>query len=468
MIKRKSFKGRIILFSILIMGFLVIFLSIASTFLLKEISLHITEDSLKAESQEILNDLIDENNGEKCELPDVRISNICISEETLKTYNPENKESVLVLIKGNKIIYSSLPEFPKNISFQSPTFQLKLKNNDYLFSTVRIKNSAILGVSLILGRNISDLKKTLNEFVLSISLLGIGVTFLGGLIIYRKLNSEFKYLEDLILKIESISEKNFGNYKINCGHQCPQEFKFLAKTFNNLMNRIFRLVENQKNFLSNAAHELKTPLTVILSQVEIALRRERKQEEYRKILENIKEEISQMTDTVKKLLILSRIELDKQKISFQKVDLKEVIKKSINLVTPLAEKENIKVSFKLQGDKSLKIKGDKTLLIQLFVNILENAIKYNIYGGNVNIDVKDTEQELIVSISDTGVGIPEEEINRVFEKFYTVKECDLKKPGTGIGLSIVKEIAELHHASLKIESKLNKGTTIYISFKKNL
>jgi len=450
------------------MSLFIVLMITVSIFLLKEISLHIVKISLRAESQEVLNDLIDENNDnddDKCELPDIEVSGICIPAETLKTYNPKNKQSAFLLIKNGNVIYSSFPNILKDTEIRNAGLQESFKKKSYLFFVTNIKNGTLSGVTLILGRDIYDLDETLREFFFSMVFLGLMLIVVGSLIIYWKLSLEFRYLENLIFKIESIPEEKIETFEINCEPECPQEFKFLAKSFNSLMRRVSSLVKNQRSFLSNVAHELKTPLAVMLSQVEITLRKERKKDEYKEALKNMREEILRMIDTIKKLLILSRIEIDKQKIHLREICLNEVLKKSISVVTPLAEKENIRLDVKFQGKKVIKVKGDETLLIQLFVNLLENAIKYNRPGGLVSVDIFDSEKTVIVDISDTGIGISEEELENVFSRFYVLKRNN-KKTGTGIGLTIVKEIADLHEASLVIKSSLSRGTTVRVSFKK--
>ena len=169
---------------------------------------------------------------------------------------------------------------------------------------------------------------------------------------------------------------------------------------------------------------------------------------------------------IEDLLQLTKIETESNKRIITTVNLNEIIKDSINSINTTAKKNRIKIKFK--ETKLANIKGDKNQLHQMFVNILDNAIKYSKKGSFVVVELSNIENKYLLSFKDEGKGIPNVLISRITERFYRVPSNKIDNiEGTGLGLAIVKHIALRHEAELKITSKINLGTTIEISFKKS-
>jgi len=207
-----------------------------------------------------------------------------------------------------------------------------------------------------------------------------------------------------------------------------------------------------KRFNSNVSHELKTPLAIMKSEIEVALMNQQK--ECDGILKSMLQEINYINDITEKLLFLTK---EKKKINFQTLDLEE-------LILELFEKYASKIEFELDfGEEEYEIKGDKTLLKMALSNIIENSIKYG--AKHIKISLEKTKQKIILKIKDDGIGIPKEKLPFIFDEFYRVDESHNKKiKGFGLGLSIVKNILTLHRAKTKVNSDTNQGVEFIIEF----
>ena len=239
----------------------------------------------------------------------------------------------------------------------------------------------------------------------------------------------------------------------------------MAYSFNHTFDRLERSFNRQNQFIADASHELRTPLSVILSQSEIALRKERSPEEYRSALDAVMGAAGMMSEIVGKLLALTRLSEDKMNLRFENIDLHKIISESIKLLNSLAEQKGIVVN--ISADEHCRTTGDRAALLALFVNLLENSIKYNVPQGKIDIFIKKETDFIVTEIRDTGIGIPEGDIDKVFDRFYRVdKSRSKERGGTGLGLSICKEITKLHSGKTEIKSIVGEGTIVSVYLKK--
>ncbi len=219
---------------------------------------------------------------------------------------------------------------------------------------------------------------------------------------------------------------------------------------------------SRREFSANVTHELKTPLTSILGFAEIMKTGLTKPEDMRDFAGRIHDEAGRLLTLIDDILELSR--LDEKKIPSEKeqVDLYYLVEDVINRLKPLADKNEVDLS--VHGDH-IKVYGYGKILNEMLYNMCDNAIKYNIKGGSVDVKTEKKEGKPIVTVSDTGIGIPAEHLSHIFERFYRVDKSRSKDiGGTGLGLSIVKHGAALHEATIEIESEENKGTTFTLVF----
>lgn len=221
----------------------------------------------------------------------------------------------------------------------------------------------------------------------------------------------------------------------------------------------------RREFTANVSHELKTPLHTISGSAELLANGMVKPEDIPIFLKRIYSEAQRMIQLVEDIIRLSHLDEGAEDMKWDMVDLYAVAEETINSLADEAESNGIK--FELYGETVL-ISGIRQLLQEIIYNLCDNAIKYNCRGGSVSVGVKNENEFAVLTITDTGIGIPAEHQERIFERFYRVDKSHSKEiGGTGLGLSIVKHAAKLHNAEIELHSIVNKGTEITIKFPKN-
>ena len=219
----------------------------------------------------------------------------------------------------------------------------------------------------------------------------------------------------------------------------------------------------RREFTANVSHELKTPLHSIMGAAELMENGLMKPEDAPQFIERIHSEAKHLVELVNDIIRLSQLD---ENTDFPKetVPVKELASEIANALSSEAESRN--VSLVIAGDEA-KIYGSKRLIYEIIYNLCDNAIKYNVPGGKVEVLIQDGETVRII-VSDTGIGIPKEYQQRIFERFYRVDKSHSRSTGgTGLGLSIVKHAAEYHNAKITLDSEVGKGTSITIEFLKS-
>ncbi len=215
----------------------------------------------------------------------------------------------------------------------------------------------------------------------------------------------------------------------------------------------------KKDFVINVSHELRTPLTSIKGYLETIEGLDSTQKKY---LDTAKRNTERLISIVKDLLLISEIESDKLKIKKQDVNIGDLLLRIVRIFKPAVEQKKLMLEIDLEKNMP-EIKGDPFKLEQVFINLIDNAVKYT-EEGNIQICAKRMNSNVEISLKDTGIGIPEKDLPRIFERFYVVDKSRSKTVGgTGLGLSIVKHIIHLHEGTIKVESKPGQGTAFHIS-----
>ncbi len=223
--------------------------------------------------------------------------------------------------------------------------------------------------------------------------------------------------------------------------------------------------EARREFTANVSHELKTPLQSISGSAELLANKLVKEDDVPKFAEQIFEETKRMITLVEDIIKLSHLDEGAEEMQWQTVDLYGLAELTVRNLTPAAE--NACVTLTCSGEKA-EMQGVPQLLSGIVYNLCDNAIKYNRAGGRVSVDVKSIETDVILTVSDTGIGIPPEAQERIFERFYRVDKSRSKSMGgTGLGLSIVKHSVKLHGGEIEVRSIVDKGTTMIITLPKD-
>jgi heavy metal sensor kinase len=281
------------------------------------------------------------------------------------------------------------------------------------------------------------------------------VSAAGGFLIARK---ALQPIEEISGAIDRISERNLSE-RID-DKNIPSELKVIASSFNRAFAGIEGAFNRQRQFVGDASHELKTPLAVILAGAEVALRRERNADAYKTALAGIVDAARMMSLIIEKLLQLARLNSEPFSLRMEATQLDEMIDKSLKLLGPVAQKKGISFQW---SDSGYVVCGDGEALQEAFLNIIENAIKYNVPGGRIDVAAKKEGGLIVVEIADTGIGIPEGDLEKIFDRFYRVdKSRSRESGGAGLGLSIVREIVRLHGGRVEIKSHVGAGTAVSV------
>lgn len=247
--------------------------------------------------------------------------------------------------------------------------------------------------------------------------------------------------------------------------QNKDELHLLSKTINELLDRIENAIEREKQFTSDASHELRTPLAVIKGTLEVLVRKERSQEEYKEKVEFCVKEVNRLNALVDELLLLARFENQKQNLKLEKLHLNTFLTDLITRNASFLVEKNIKFVTNLK--KEYYCVTDQYLFSIIINNLLTNAIKYSKQNGKIIVDCFESDSELSCTISDFGIGIAQNDLNKIFDQFYRSKSTDHPNiKGTGLGLSIVKRLSELLDITVSIDSKENDGTKVTLQLKK--
>ena len=278
---------------------------------------------------------------------------------------------------------------------------------------------------------------------------------IGGYIITK---NAFTPIEKIRRIAEKINEGNDLSQRINLG-KGDDELHTLANTFDVMFDRLQTSFENEVQFTSDVSHELRTPITVILTQAEYGKGYISSVEEAQKSFGIIEKEGQKMSKLVSQLLTLARMERGRQKLNLENINLSELIEMTVETQTLSAKSKNIKFITKIMPEIYANI--DEMMIMRVFTNLISNAISYGKQNGTVIIELFLKEDKIISKISDDGIGISEDKLDKIWLRFYQV---DPSKNGdnSGLGLSMVKKIVELHKGEIFVESELGKGTTFTI------
>ena len=269
-------------------------------------------------------------------------------------------------------------------------------------------------------------------------------------------------------------EGKHGEGLMNMGQKVYQIYANPVKIENELSGAVIIVLditekekreEMRREFTSNVSHELKTPLTTISGIAELFISGIVAEEDVKRFATDIHSEAARLLELINDIIKLSRLDESMTPELPDKVDLSEIAKEvGMRLALPAAER-NVEICI---DAVPAVITGNRAILFEMIYNLTDNAIKYNKENGRVDIRIYETEEHFVLLVKDTGIGIPHEHIDRIFERFYRVDKSHSKAVGgTGLGLSIVKHAAEFHGASLSVESNENVGTEITVEFPKN-
>ncbi|UII31806.1 ATP-binding protein [Fulvivirga ulvae] len=302
----------------------------------------------------------------------------------------------------------------------------------------------------------SKLENLRNILIIVFFLSIIAVAAVG--LIYARI--ALQPISKVVDEVNTIGAGNLGT-RISEGNG-RDEVAVLAITFNKMLSRLQDAFKSQKAFISNASHELRTPLTSMLSQIDVTLLKEREQAFYIKTMTSVRDDIQNLAELTNKLLLLARTESFTESFSMVRVD--SIMWQLASEINGAHSDYKIKISLseKIDDEKQLTVKGNEQMLRSVFSNLIDNACKFS-PDHEVQVRLSALETGMLeIKFHDTGIGIPQHEIDQIMQPFFRATNAVSIK-GHGIGLSLAKRIIDIHEGSLRITSVAGSGTTVAIT-----
>lgn len=378
-----------------------------------------------------------------------------------------NPNNTFIQVKyKDKIIFQTenLLEFNKILTDSSSSEHSIKTFNDIKLSPHTIRASVlnknnyqiITAFPVVLISNALD---SLTDLFITIAPIFLVISIIGGATISFKSLSR---IDSIINRTKYITTQNL-NDKI-AGEEFDDEYGRLAKTMNEMITRIKKSIDYMNQFSVSAAHELKTPLTILRGEIELAQRSKLTSEEYKEILQSNLDETLRLINIVDKLFFISKTDNALIRITKEEIDLNSFIKNAIASTRKLTEEKNINVKYDIAEKDHIDIDIDVALMNQVMYNLIENAIKFSNGNGEVIIrSGKNKLNKIFISVSNYGEYIPPEYYSKIFERFFRLESSHNRKTGgTGLGLSVVKSIVEMHGGEIEVESSPNGLTTFSI------
>ena len=368
-----------------------------------------------------------------------------------------NSENLLKLMDSIKAGKDFRGEIPKNTNALINT-----SNRDY-YEYLRIEGDHLY-YFIYNSEAWKDITSSFNNIIVQSSVLAICIALMLGYILSKTITGP---IVNIMHKAQKLAAGDFEQSIIVRSDdeigKLSKAFNYMAKELKNTMTEQQRLENMRREFVANVSHELKTPITSIKSYAETLLDGGIDDFETTvRFLEVINTEADRMTRLVRDLLQLSRIDNAQMKWSMKPFNITALIANVTDRLQMEVRNKEQTLNFKIKNETS-EITGDRDRLEQVFVNVITNAIKYTPKGGSIDVNIEQSEKVFRVKVSDTGVGIPEADIPRIFERFYRVDKARSRDMGgTGLGLAIAKEIIEAHGGGIYAKSTVDKGTEIVI------
>jgi heavy metal sensor kinase len=320
-----------------------------------------------------------------------------------------------------------------------------------------MENKKVMSVVQV-GTSLEDFDETMKKLLLIMVIsipTSICVTIIVGYFMAKKALRPVDQIRRAAVKITS---SNLDEKIDIAGRR--DELGRLAETFNAMIGRLKDAFQRVNQFSTDVSHELKTPLTILKGGTEVALRKDREKDEYKKLLSSNLEEIDRMSRIIDDLLLLSKADLKELKLNLEEIAIRDLIVDVCMDMKIFASNKGVEIQVSDVDD--VRLKGDELKLRRMLWNIIENGIKYTPGGGSVTISSHLNDGYAQIDVQDNGVGIPEGDIKYIFDRFYRADRSRRRESGSGLGLSISKWIAEAHQGTIEVKSSPQAGSCFTI------
>lgn len=388
---------------------------------------------------------------------------VTLSDDVLKLFADEN-QTVFAVWDSRQNLVTASAEKMDSLAFIPPFKTLPTGSglryfNDRQWRVAYQVNE--IGDCILVASNITDDLFRLNRFKWCLilgALLTLGLGLAWGTMLIR---ISLRPIRRISATAKRIAADNLEE-RIDL-HHMPSELTRLAEVLNHTFARLDAAFERQRQFTADAAHELRNPLAVILSETQMALRREHTSEFYHETIVTCEAVAQDMRKLTESLLLLARLDSHGgNPHACDPIDLAQLIRRAVRLLQPAAQAHDITIHL---PTTSVILVGNEDQLIRLFINLIDNAIEYNRPGGEIRITLSQTSDSVIAAVADTGQGIPPGDLPHIFDRFYRSSRSRSREGGhAGIGLALSKAIVETHRGTLRAESKVGVGTTFTAIF----
>ncbi|CZT54995.1 Sensor kinase CusS [Eubacteriaceae bacterium CHKCI005] len=366
--------------------------------------------------------------------------------------------------QSGTLLYGHLPShFPRETSLLDHQIQT-LQNNKSNWYVYDMLYNVPESHEAVWVRGIMSSAGSGNAFdaMLKLAIVALPILVLlaaaGG---YFLINRAFRPVRQITKTAEQISNDRDLSRRISIGDG-KDEIYTLAAAFDHMFDRLQESFEREKQFTSDASHELRTPTAVIISQCEFALENAQTLEESKSALTTVLEQARRMSSLISQLLTLARADQAQTKLHIELINLSELCEMVADQVEEKANEKNISVVADIEPN--LLLRGDETMLMRMLLNLMENGVKYGKTGGHLWIKLHRTKETILGEILDDGIGIASQDLEKVWERFYQVDTArSTSEEGMGLGLPMVKYIVEAHGGSIFVQSTLGQGSKFTFS-----
>ena len=372
------------------------------------------------------------------------------------------RNTFIEVTTSNKIIFKTANLGKISLSFpekKDKSILFDYKNEELSGSAIRVcqlKGKKYVVIVAYSKEYISQTLNNLKDIYIFIAPIFFLIAIIGGALISSKSLSR---IDAIIKKTEEITGQNLE--ETIPGGEYFDEYGRLVKKMNEMVSRIKTSVDFMNQFSISAAHELKTPLTILRGEIEITLKSEKTPQQYIEVLKSNYEETIRMIKIVDNLFFISKSDNAMININYHEIELNSFLNSIVKSLGILGQDKNM--SLVLEKSPNLIIQIDVNLMKQALSNIIDNAFKFGDENTDVIISVKDLDEKIKISVSNTGEKIPSEEVEKIFDRFYRADKSRTRKTGgVGLGLSVVKSIVSLHKGTVEVQSKENSLTTISV------
>ncbi len=369
--------------------------------------------------------------------------------------------SVAVFSPANELTSGKLPSdinLPVEPN-EAGVYRLEIHDNRYLVLDYKLmQNGKDLGW-LRAVKQLDAVDRTLDIlklFILIVIPCYLGIALVGGFFVAKR---SLVPISDITKTAKQIGQNDLKRRLRMTGPK--DEIGLLADTFDDMLDRLEYSFEREKRFSSDVSHELRTPVTAIMVSAEEALSGNKAELEYKQTLATILKESKIMNTMISQLLMMARSDSGKYQFDMESIDVSALTAAIIEQYSESLDNKDVNISYEIEKDIVLVV--EQTLYMRLLINLIDNAMKYTKPGGFVKVFLKKSKNQVILSVEDNGIGISAENLPKIWDRFFKAEPSRIDA-SPGLGLSMVKWIADIHGAKVSVKSELNKGSIFEVHF----